>query len=66
MPVLVVATKSDLTPVRQDYILQPEEFCSRHKLAPPHFFCAAPSPTGTPQHPDKDVYVKLATMAVFP
>lgn len=66
IPVLVVANKSDLAPVRQDYILQPDEFCSRHKLAPPHLFSALPSPTGSSQHPDKDVYVKLATMAVFP
>ncbi|XP_052129574.1 mitochondrial Rho GTPase isoform X4 [Frankliniella occidentalis] len=66
VPVLVVASKSDLPPVRQDYIVQPDEFCSRHKLAPPHLFSAAASPTGTPQHTDKDVYVKLATMAVFP
>lgn len=66
IPVLVVANKSDLLPVRQDYILQPDEFCSRHKLAPPHLFSALPSPSGSAQHPDKDVYVKLATMAVFP
>lgn len=65
-PVLVVASKSDLTPVRQDYLLQPDEFCSRHKLAPPHSFSGAPPPVGSPQHPDRDVFVKLATMAVFP
>merc|ERR1711915_924089 len=35
LPVLVVANKSDKGVVRQDYILQPEAFCAKHKLPPP-------------------------------
>ncbi|CAB4066501.1 RHOT1 [Lepeophtheirus salmonis] len=35
VPVLIVANKSDLPSVRQDYILQPEAFCAKHKLPPP-------------------------------
>jgi hypothetical protein len=30
--VLVVANKSDRDVVRQDYILQPEAFCAKHKV----------------------------------
>ncbi len=29
---LVVANKSDRDVVRQDYILQPEAFCAKHKV----------------------------------
>ena len=32
LPVLVVANKCDKTVVRQDYILQPEAFCAKHKV----------------------------------
>ncbi len=34
LPVLVVANKSDKEVVRQDYILQPEAFCAKHKVRP--------------------------------
>ena len=33
LPVLVVANKSDKEVVRQDYILQPEAFCAKHKVS---------------------------------
>lgn len=59
VPVLLVASKSDRPAVRQDYPIQPAEFCRRHGLPPPQrFTCALP--------PSKDVYVKLATMAAYP
>ncbi|KAL0272252.1 UNVERIFIED_CONTAM: hypothetical protein PYX00_005304 [Menopon gallinae] len=59
IPVLIVGSKADLPEVRQDYTMQPEVFCSRHKLPPPQPFTAI----GRVQ---KEVYVKLATMAAFP
>lgn len=55
----MVANKSDLEEVRQEYLLQPAAFCSKYKILPPHPF----SSTG---HLRKDVFVKLATMAAFP
>jgi len=59
VPVLVVANKSDRGVVRQDYILQPEAFCAKHKLPPPQKASARAPPT-------KDIFIKLATMAAFP
>lgn len=59
VPVLLVASKSDRAAVRQEYPVQPAEFCRRHGLPPPQrFSCALPPP--------KDVYIKLATMAAYP
>ncbi|KAL3172404.1 hypothetical protein MRX96_043320 [Rhipicephalus microplus] len=59
VPVLVVASKSDRPAVRQEYPIQPAEFCRRHDLpAPQTFSCLATPP--------RDVYVKLATMATYP
>ncbi|XP_064478732.1 mitochondrial Rho GTPase 1-like isoform X1 [Ornithodoros turicata] len=61
VPVLVVGAKGDRGTVRQDYPLQPAQFCARHRLPPPQrFSCAL-----RPQVP-RDVYVKLATMAAYP
>ncbi|XP_067013378.1 mitochondrial Rho GTPase isoform X2 [Anabrus simplex] len=59
IPVLIVANKCDLEEVRQEYLLQPATFCSRHKLPPPQPFTA----TGRVK---RDIFVKLATMAAFP
>jgi len=59
LPVLVVANKSDQGVVRQDYILQPEAFCAKHKLPPPQ-------KTSAKLNPAKDIFLKLATMAAFP
>lgn len=59
LPVLVVANKSDLGAVRQDYILQPEAFCAKHKLPPPQ-------PLSGKHDPTKEIFIKLATMAAFP
>jgi len=59
VPVLVVANKCDKGVVRQDYILQPEAFCAKHKLPPPQKASARQVPT-------KDIFLKLATMAAFP
>nr|CAD7427095.1 unnamed protein product [Timema monikensis] len=59
IPVLIVANKSDQEELRQEYLLQPAAFCSRHKLPPPHLFTAS-------NKVKRDVFVKLATMAAFP
>merc|ERR1712142_1014501 len=59
LPVLVVANKSDKGVVRQDYILQPEAFCAKHKLPPPQYVSAINTPKA-------EIFVKLATMAAFP
>ena len=56
---LVVANKSDKGVVRQDYILQPEAFCAKHKLPPPQKASSRAPAT-------KDIFIKLATMAAFP
>uniref|UniRef100_A0A1B0GBV1 Mitochondrial Rho GTPase n=1 Tax=Glossina morsitans morsitans TaxID=37546 RepID=A0A1B0GBV1_GLOMM len=58
IPVMVVGTKADLDERRQDYLLQPVEFCQKYKLLPPHFFSLKAN--------KKELYVKLATMAAFP
>jgi len=43
----------------QDYILQPKAFCVKYKLPPPHFFSCM-------DKVNKEIYIKLATMAAFP
>lgn len=59
IPVLIVGNKADMTAVRQDYILQPEAFCAKHRLPPPQLVSCG-------SNIKKDIYVKLATMAAFP
>uniref|UniRef100_T1INJ1 Mitochondrial Rho GTPase n=1 Tax=Strigamia maritima TaxID=126957 RepID=T1INJ1_STRMM len=59
IPCLVVASKSDSTEIRQEYILQPSQFCSKYKLPPPQTFTCQGKLK-------KDVYIKLATMAAYP
>ncbi|XP_073943930.1 mitochondrial Rho GTPase isoform X1 [Choristoneura fumiferana] len=58
IPVLIVGTKCDALLARQEYILQPEVFCSKYQLLPPQAFHIREN-----RH---DVFVKLATMAAFP
>uniref|UniRef100_A0A8C4T008 Mitochondrial Rho GTPase n=1 Tax=Erpetoichthys calabaricus TaxID=27687 RepID=A0A8C4T008_ERPCA len=60
-PCMVVAAKSDLHEVRQDYSLSPLEFCKKHKLPPPQQFTC-----NTVDVPNKDIYSKLTTMAMYP
>jgi Ras family protein T1 len=57
--VLIVGNKSDCGDVMQDYILQPNAFCAKYKLPPPHSFSCV-------EKVNKEIYVKLATMAAFP
>lgn len=59
IPVLIVANKSDLTEVKQDYLLQPSSFCSKYKLMPPQ-------PYSVTRTVRPEIFVKLATMAAFP
>ncbi|XP_026480330.1 LOW QUALITY PROTEIN: mitochondrial Rho GTPase-like [Ctenocephalides felis] len=64
IPVLIVATKSDLEDIRQDYVLQPDQFCEKYKLLPPQRFASGSK--NIMGDSIRDVYVKLATMAAFP
>jgi Ras family protein T1 len=61
LPILVVGSKSDQICVRQQYTLQPEEFCAKYKLPKAHLF-SVNQLQGVPQ----EVYVKLGTMAAYP
>ncbi|XP_017855617.1 PREDICTED: mitochondrial Rho GTPase isoform X2 [Drosophila arizonae] len=58
IPVMIVGTKCDLEERRQDYLMQPAEFCDKYKLLPPHLFSLKTN--------KKELYTKLATMAAFP
>ncbi|GAB6027223.1 Mitochondrial Rho GTPase 1 [Chamberlinius hualienensis] len=59
IPCLIVASKSDCAEVRQEYLIQPAQFCSKYKLPPVQpFTCLG--------RVKKDVYIKLATMAAHP
>uniref|UniRef100_A0A669DYG8 Mitochondrial Rho GTPase n=1 Tax=Oreochromis niloticus TaxID=8128 RepID=A0A669DYG8_ORENI len=60
-PCMMVAAKSDLPEVKQMYGCSPLEFCRRHKMPPPQSFtCNAASA------PNRDIYTKLTTMAMYP
>ncbi len=59
IPVLIVGNKSDCGDVMQDYIIQPNAFCAKYKLPPPHNFSCL-------EKVNKEIYIKLATMAAFP
>ncbi|KDR15477.1 mitochondrial Rho GTPase isoform X2 [Zootermopsis nevadensis] len=59
IPILIVATKSDLEETRQDYLLQPAAFCSHHKLPSPQPFTASGKIK-------REIFVKLSTMSAFP
>ncbi|XP_051490557.1 mitochondrial Rho GTPase 1 isoform X3 [Apus apus] len=61
IPCLVVAAKSDLHEVRQEYSISPAEFCKKHKMPPPQAFTC-----DTVGEPSKDIFVKLTTMAMYP
>lgn len=59
IPVLIVGAKADCVDfVRQEYILQPEEFCQKYKLLHPEYFSLKTN--------NRDIYTKFATMASFP
>ncbi|KAK3585182.1 hypothetical protein CHS0354_001817 [Potamilus streckersoni] len=59
IPTLIVATKVEHPEVHQDYELTPAQFCVKYKLPPPQRFTCI-------DKVNKDVYVKLATMAAYP
>lgn len=59
IPVLIIANKSDLSEVKQDYLLQPISFCNKYKLMPPQ-------PYSISRTVRREIFVKLATMAAFP
>ncbi|RVE69411.1 hypothetical protein OJAV_G00077680 [Oryzias javanicus] len=60
-PCVVIAAKSDLHEVRQHYSLSPHDFCRKHKLHPPQSFTC-----NTTTAPNKDLYTRLTTMAMYP
>ncbi|XP_071478377.1 mitochondrial Rho GTPase 1-A-like [Diadema antillarum] len=59
VPCLLVAGKSDKHPARQDYPLQPAQFCTHYSLPPPQTYSSV-------GRPNKDIYIKLATLAAYP
>mgnify|MGYP007023926873 CR=1 FL=1 len=61
LPILIVSAKSDEPPVHQLCPWQPEEFCAKHKLPPPHLFSVIKD-----DKLSKEVYIKLGTMAAYP
>jgi Ras family protein T1 len=61
LPILVLGSKSDQIIVRQQYTLQPDEFCAKYKLPKNHLFSANQANRVPPE-----VYVKLGTMAAYP
>ena len=71
---MLVASKKDLTQVKQNYPLQPDEFCLTNKLTPLHKFSAIneindSSGTGSSMiaaNGALEVYEKLVTMAAYP
>ncbi|KAF3816649.1 hypothetical protein GH733_013997 [Mirounga leonina] len=61
IPCLIIAAKSDLHEVKQDYSISPADFCRKHKMPPPQAFTC-----NTAEAPSKDIFVKLTTMAMYP
>lgn len=59
IPVLIVGNKCDKAAVRQEYKVQPDVFCDKKCLAPPHLFSFSPQK-------QKELFIKLATMSSFP
>lgn len=59
IPTLVVACKTEHPAIRQDYHLSPAQFCHKYKLPPPQSFTCI-------DKVNKEVYIKLATMAAYP
>ncbi|XP_053512065.1 mitochondrial Rho GTPase 1 isoform X2 [Artibeus jamaicensis] len=61
IPCLIIAAKSDLHEVKQEYSISPTDFCRKHKMPPPQAFTC-----NTADAPSKDIFVKLTTMAMYP
>ncbi|XP_054429122.1 mitochondrial Rho GTPase 1 isoform X1 [Pteronotus mesoamericanus] len=61
IPCLIIAAKSDLHEVKQEYSISPADFCRKHKMPPPQAFTC-----NTADAPSKDIFVKLTTMAMYP
>ncbi|XP_073809167.1 mitochondrial Rho GTPase 1b isoform X4 [Danio rerio] len=60
-PCMLIAAKSDLPETKQQYGMTPLEFCRKHKMPPPQSYTC-----NTAGAPSKDIFIKLATMAVYP
>jgi len=59
IPVLVIAAKSDLGSVTQNYLCQPAQFCQNNRLSPPYSYT-------NKSLGRSEIYSKLATMAAYP
>lgn len=59
VPTLIVACKVEQQEVRQDYEMSPAAFCTKFKLPPPQRFTCI-------DKVNRDIYIKLATMAAYP
>jgi Ras family protein T1 len=59
VPVLIVGCKAEHHAVAQDFELQPDEFCRSVGLPPPQLVSCL-------DRINRDIYVKLTTMAVYP
>ncbi len=59
LPCLLVGCKADQLAVPQEYEMQPAQFCKKHNLPPPQMFSAV-------DRINKDIYVKLTTLAAHP
>ncbi|KAL0984334.1 hypothetical protein UPYG_G00140140 [Umbra pygmaea] len=61
IPCVVVASKADLSDVRQLHGMTPAEFCYKHRLPPPLPFSSLSLDSTS-----KNIYTKLAWAAMFP
>lgn len=59
VPCLIVAGKADQQEVKQDYELQPVQFCNKYNLPPPQPFSSV-------HRIPLEVYIKIASMAAYP
>uniref|UniRef100_A0A8C5BQT8 Mitochondrial Rho GTPase n=1 Tax=Gadus morhua TaxID=8049 RepID=A0A8C5BQT8_GADMO len=61
-PCMMIAAKSDLPEVKQQYGCTPLEFCRKHKMPPPQSFTCNTAAAA----PSRDIYTKLTTVAMYP
>lgn len=59
IPLLIMASKCEMSRVTQNYDVTPEEFCKANSLSPPQYFNSVDLGS-------KDLYSTLATMAAHP
>lgn len=62
IPCVLVASKADLTEVKQLHGMTPAEFCYKHRLPPPLPFSSFTLDSAS----SRNLYTKLAWAAMFP